>query len=75
MNRLGDVIAGVEWRTVQCFNQTDLVLVDHGGVEKPDREKARLCLFGSFESSTDCVWMRYVPGVRMSTCGPLWPPV
>ena len=43
-NRFGDVIAGIQGRTVQRFHQPNLVFVDHGGVEKPDCKETRFII-------------------------------
>ncbi len=38
----GDVVARVERRAVERFDEADLILVNHGRVEEADEEEARL---------------------------------
>ena len=41
-NRLGDVVARIERRAVECFDEADLVFVDHGRVEESHIEQSGL---------------------------------
>ena len=36
---LSDVIPGIQRRTIQSFDQTDLVFADHRGIVESDREQ------------------------------------
>src|SRR5207249_4964420 len=48
-HRLSDVISGIQRRTIQSFDQTDLVFADHGGVIESDREQAGFRFRAAFE--------------------------
>ena len=48
-NRLGYIIARIQLRAVQCFNQANLIFIDYGGVEKPDIEQPGLGFVATFK--------------------------
>ena len=46
---LSDVISGIQRRTVQSFDQTDLVFADHGGVIESDGKQTGFGFRAAFE--------------------------
>jgi hypothetical protein len=49
--RFRHVVARVERSAVQSFDETNLILIDHGRIEETDVEQTRLGFAGSFERS------------------------
>lgn len=72
-NRLGDVIARIQRRTIQGFNQPYLVFVNHRSVEEPDREQSGFGVGAAFERtglSQDAIGA----GGENVYLRPRWPP-
>ncbi len=55
--RFGDVVARIELRAVQGFDETNCVFVDDSRVEEPDIEQTRFRFAGP-SIGPDCVRMR-----------------
>jgi hypothetical protein len=49
--RFSNVIARIQRRTIERFNETDLVFVDHGCIEESDVEESWLRFSGAFDRS------------------------